>query len=55
MKPLLGLGDSDGLSVGRTEVLDSQASMVELPAGDPVEVVVLPDTLEEGPVVLPRC
>ncbi len=46
MKPLLGVGDGDGLSVGRTEVLDSQASVVEMPAGDPVEFIVLPDTQE---------
>ena len=44
----LGAGASGFPSVQRTEVLDSQDSMVDMLAADPVEVITVPDTQGEG-------
>lgn len=51
---LLSPEDGGMPTVGRTEVLNSEASVVEQHAGKPVEVIVVPDTQEEEAAVLPR-
>lgn len=51
---LLGPEDGGLPAAGPTEVLDSEASVVKVPVGEPVEVITLPETQEEEPAMLPQ-